>query len=68
MNPNTALCVAPTHVRTTANAGAPQGAEPELDGGTCRIELELGLGTGRASYLTSDLSYDYIRINADYRS
>jgi glutamate N-acetyltransferase/amino-acid N-acetyltransferase len=49
-------------------AGAPQGTEPELDGGTCRIELELGLGTGRASYLTSDLSYDYVRINADYRT
>ena len=49
-------------------AGAPQQAEPKLDGGTCRIGLELGLGTGRASYLTSDLSYDYIRINADYRS
>jgi glutamate N-acetyltransferase / amino-acid N-acetyltransferase len=50
------------------SAGAPQQAEPELDGGTCRIDLELGLGTGRASYLTSDLSYDYVRINADYRT
>jgi glutamate N-acetyltransferase / amino-acid N-acetyltransferase len=49
-------------------AGAPQEAEPMLDGGTCRIELELGLGSGRASYLTSDLSYDYVRINADYRT
>jgi glutamate N-acetyltransferase/amino-acid N-acetyltransferase len=49
-------------------AGAPQRAEPKLDGGTCRIGLELGLGTGRASYLTSDLSYDYVRINADYRT
>jgi glutamate N-acetyltransferase/amino-acid N-acetyltransferase len=49
-------------------AGAPQGAEPKLDGGACRIELELGLGSGRASYLTSDLSYDYVRINADYRT
>jgi glutamate N-acetyltransferase/amino-acid N-acetyltransferase len=49
-------------------AGAPQGAEPKLDGGACRIELELGLGSGRASYLTSDLSYDYVRINAEYRT
>jgi glutamate N-acetyltransferase / amino-acid N-acetyltransferase len=49
-------------------AGAPQQAQPKLDGGTCRIGLELGLGTGRASYLTSDLSYDYVRINADYRT
>jgi glutamate N-acetyltransferase/amino-acid N-acetyltransferase len=49
-------------------AGAPQQAQPKLDGGTCRIGLELGLGTGRASYLTSDLSYDYVRINAEYRT
>jgi glutamate N-acetyltransferase / amino-acid N-acetyltransferase len=49
-------------------AGAPQQAEPKLDGGTCRIGLELGLGTGRASYLTSDLSYDYVRINTEYRT
>ena len=26
------------------------------------------LGSGSASYLASDLSYDYVRINADYRS
>jgi glutamate N-acetyltransferase/amino-acid N-acetyltransferase len=49
-------------------AGAPQGAEPTLEGASCRIELDLGLGDGEASYLTSDLSYDYVRINADYRS
>ena len=49
-------------------AGAPQPGAPELDGGTCTIELDLGLGDGEAQYLTSDLSYDYVRINADYRS
>jgi len=48
--------------------GAPLDAEPPVDGATCTIELDLGLGDGRASYLTSDLSYDYVRINADYRS
>jgi glutamate N-acetyltransferase/amino-acid N-acetyltransferase len=48
--------------------GAPQPHEPELDGDTCRIELELGLGDGSASYLTSDLSYEYVRINAEYRT
>jgi len=48
--------------------GAPQGVEPPVDGATCTIELDLGLGNGAASYLTSDLSYDYVRINADYRS
>ena len=49
-------------------AGAPQDVEPPVDGATCAIELDLGLGEARASYLTSDLSYDYVRINADYRS
>ena len=28
----------------------------------------VGLGAGSAGYLTSDLSYDYVRINAEYRS
>ena len=53
---------------TVLDAGRPQAPEPELSGGTCRIELELGLGEGRASYLTSDLSYGYVRINATYRT
>ncbi len=48
--------------------GSPSGAEPEVAGPSCTIELELGLGSGSASYLTSDLSYDYVRINADYRT
>jgi glutamate N-acetyltransferase/amino-acid N-acetyltransferase len=47
-------------------AGAPRGADPDLSGPSCRIELDLGLGDGAASYLTSDLSYDYVRINAEY--
>jgi glutamate N-acetyltransferase / amino-acid N-acetyltransferase len=48
--------------------GVPLGVEPDVSNGSCRIELDLGLGDGSASYLTSDLSYDYVRINADYRS
>ncbi len=48
--------------------GAPLDVEPPVDGATCTIELDLGLGDASASYLTSDLSYDYVRINADYRS
>ena len=48
--------------------GAPQNVEPPVDGATCSIELDLGLGDGAASYLTSDLSYDYVRINAEYRT
>jgi glutamate N-acetyltransferase/amino-acid N-acetyltransferase len=53
---------------TVIDRGAPQGVEPELDGAGCSIELDLALGDGAAHYLTSDLSYDYVRINADYRS
>jgi glutamate N-acetyltransferase / amino-acid N-acetyltransferase len=48
--------------------GAPLGVEPDVSGATCTIDIDLGLGSGTASYLTSDLSYDYVRINADYRS
>ena len=49
-----------------SRAGAPQHAEPDVSGPSCTIELDLGLGTGSASYLTTDLSYDYVRINAEY--
>ena len=48
--------------------GAPSNLEPDVSGPSCTIELDLGLGPGSASYLTSDLSYDYVRINADYRT
>jgi glutamate N-acetyltransferase / amino-acid N-acetyltransferase len=48
--------------------GAPCGVEPALAGANVTIDLDLGLGAGSASYLTSDLSSDYVRINADYRS
>jgi glutamate N-acetyltransferase / amino-acid N-acetyltransferase len=48
--------------------GVPSGDEPVLTNGHCAIELDLALGEGAASYLTTDLSYDYVRINAEYRS
>jgi glutamate N-acetyltransferase/amino-acid N-acetyltransferase len=48
--------------------GAPQNVEPPVEGAVCTIDLDLGLGDGSAGYLTSDLSYDYVRINAEYRS
>jgi glutamate N-acetyltransferase/amino-acid N-acetyltransferase len=47
-------------------SGAPTGAVPELGGAACRIDLDLGLGDGEASYLASDLSTDYVRLNAEY--
>ena len=48
--------------------GRPSGREPALSNGRCAIELDLALGEGSARYLTTDLSYDYVRINAEYRS
>jgi glutamate N-acetyltransferase/amino-acid N-acetyltransferase len=53
---------------TVLDRGTPSGAEPDVSGSNCTIELDLSLGEGSAHYLTSDLSYDYVRINADYRS
>jgi glutamate N-acetyltransferase / amino-acid N-acetyltransferase len=32
------------------------------------VTIELGLGAGSAYYYTSDLTYDYVRINAAYRT
>jgi len=48
--------------------GRPSGHEPALTNGHCAIDIDLALGDGGATYLTSDLSYDYVRINAEYRS
>jgi glutamate N-acetyltransferase/amino-acid N-acetyltransferase len=46
--------------------GEPTGAEVSLDVAVCRIDLDLGLGKSEATYLASDLTYDYVRINAEY--
>ncbi|HSF60125.1 MAG TPA: bifunctional glutamate N-acetyltransferase/amino-acid acetyltransferase ArgJ [Gaiellaceae bacterium] len=46
--------------------GAPTGAEPRLDGPAVSIELDLDLGAASASYLASDLTHDYVRLNAEY--
>ena len=53
---------------TVLDGGSPSGDEPALDGADCTIDLDLALGDGAAGYLTSDLSLDYVRINAEYRS
>jgi glutamate N-acetyltransferase/amino-acid N-acetyltransferase len=39
-----------------------------LKGREVRIEVDLGLGQGRATVWTCDLTHGYISINADYRS
>lgn len=46
--------------------GSPEDVRPDVSGPSCTIELDLDLGPGTASYLTSDLTYDYVRINAEY--
>jgi glutamate N-acetyltransferase/amino-acid N-acetyltransferase len=46
--------------------GAATGEAPDLWGAAVTVELDLGLGSGSASYLASDLTYDYVRINAEY--
>ena len=51
---------------TVFERGAPTGQAPALAGVEVTIELELGLGSGAASYLASDLTYDYVRLNAEY--
>jgi glutamate N-acetyltransferase / amino-acid N-acetyltransferase len=51
---------------TVFRRGTPTGLVPELGGAACRIDIELGLGDGEASYLASDLSTDYVRLNAEY--
>jgi glutamate N-acetyltransferase / amino-acid N-acetyltransferase len=39
-----------------------------LANGSCAIEIDLALGDGTATYLTTDLSYEYVKINAEYRT
>ncbi|HET9461532.1 MAG TPA: bifunctional glutamate N-acetyltransferase/amino-acid acetyltransferase ArgJ, partial [Gaiellaceae bacterium] len=46
--------------------GAPTGSLPSLDGVGVSIGLDLALGSGEATYLASDLTYDYVRLNAEY--
>jgi len=52
---------------TVIERGSPSNVEPDADLDP-QIELDLGLGDGSAHYLTTDLSYDYVRINAEYRT
>ena len=46
--------------------GEPTGTTPTLSGSAVAIDLDLGLGVGEASYLASDLTYDYVKLNAEY--
>jgi glutamate N-acetyltransferase/amino-acid N-acetyltransferase len=53
---------------TVLDRGTPTNVEPDVSGAECTIEVDLGLGDGSARYTTGDYSYDYVRINADYRT
>jgi len=56
------------------DAGQPAGSYREADGAQVMeqseftIAIDLGRGSGAATIWTSDLSYEYVRINAEYRS
>jgi glutamate N-acetyltransferase/amino-acid N-acetyltransferase len=54
--------------RNGASAGpaARARARRALAGEELRIEVDLGLGRGAAQIFTCDLSYDYVKINAEY--
>ena len=39
-----------------------------MEGREIRIAVDLGLGAGKATVWTCDLTHDYVSINADYRS
>ena len=47
----------------TEESGAAVLANPEFE-----IRVDLGLGTAQETVWTTDLSYDYVRINAEYRT
>jgi glutamate N-acetyltransferase/amino-acid N-acetyltransferase len=46
--------------------GEPTGQTPALGGAAVTIDIDLGLGSGAAGYLASDLTYDYVKLNAEY--
>ncbi|HXZ86439.1 MAG TPA: bifunctional ornithine acetyltransferase/N-acetylglutamate synthase, partial [Myxococcota bacterium] len=47
-------------------AGALRRAERAMKAKQVEIEISLGRGPGRARILTTDLSYEYVRVNAEY--
>jgi glutamate N-acetyltransferase/amino-acid N-acetyltransferase len=56
-------------VRGGMDAGTPAEAQiAAIDRREFRIDLDLGLGSGRFTVWTCDLTYDYVKINADYHT
>ena len=48
------------------SSGRPTGAEPAMNTPVLNIDLDLGIGHAGASYLSTDLTKEYVRINAEY--
>jgi len=56
--------------RRGASAGkaARDRAQKKLRAAEVTVEVRLGAGAGQAEIWTCDLSYDYVKINAEYRT
>jgi len=56
-------------VRGGLDAGTPEsGQEEAMKGPELRIDLKVGTGQGKFTIWTCDLTYDYVKINADYHT
>jgi glutamate N-acetyltransferase/amino-acid N-acetyltransferase len=61
------LCGVPVFARgASTGPEARKAAGKRMRGKEISIAVELGAGKGRARLWTCDLSYDYVRVNADY--
>ncbi len=61
------------HVLVSANGGRAKSYREEdgariMQAAEIAVRIDLGRGAAQASVWTCDLSYDYVKINADYRS
>ncbi|MBI4829380.1 MAG: bifunctional glutamate N-acetyltransferase/amino-acid acetyltransferase ArgJ [Nitrospinae bacterium] len=69
MKTSLALCGVPVFVRGRLNRPDWESTvAPKMKAREVTIQLDLGAGKASAEVWTCDLSYDYVRINAEYRS
>ena len=52
----------------SAGTAARNRAQKKLQAAEVMVEVRLGAGAGQAEIWTCDLSYDYVKINAEYRT
>ena len=56
-------------VRNGVDAGTPQEEQVRaMDGREFRIDLDLAVGNAEFTVWTCDMSYEYVKINADYHT